>query len=364
MKQMSESGNALKNKDVIMIVDAGGGTVDITVHMLLDKKLKEVAVREGNTCGSFQINENFWSTLKNHFNDLDRFKTENPAGFHQLMYEWEKAKCSLSTLQDPRSIPALEFNSFAETALKSGSTIYNKAGKKLKLEPSDLEIIFKSTITKILDMIRAQLHESSEPVDYIVLVGGFGRSPILFNAVSEHFKTDVKNIIEAPYAPEAVLLGGCLLGLDPSLIKSRKAKLSYGIEILGEYEEGISSESRIKFEGGRFVETGIYFPFVNVGQEVEIDEIRSYQFEYASPAQRSMEIIIYCSAKKNIKYVDEKPFINKLETLELALPPPDPSILKPYINVIMQFGNIEIKIEAEDMKGKKIDIKVRFESGY
>jgi len=362
VKQLNNT-ESLKEGDVFMIVDAGGGTVDLTVHKLEKNKLKEVCARGGGVCGSSQINENFWNLLKVHFTDLERFKNEKPADYCQLMYEWEKAKCNITTLEIARPVPANEFHSFAETAIKTGSTIYNKNGRKLKLEAKELQEIFNETLNKILDLISSQLIESTQKVDYIILVGGFGRSQVLVNTVSTRFKNEVKKIISPTYASEAILYGGALLGLDPSLIKSRKAKLSYGIEVRGDFNDG-SDEKRLIFEESKFLEKGVYLPFVLVNQDVEIDETTSHQFVYDSQTPKIMEITIYCSLKKNIKYVDQLPFINKVGKLEVNLPPPDKSKGKAFVTVIMYFGKIDLKVEAIDFNGTKCETKLKFEAFY
>lgn len=47
-----------------MVVDAGGGTVDITVHRIENKKLKEETVRNGGPCGSTSIDDKFIEVIK------------------------------------------------------------------------------------------------------------------------------------------------------------------------------------------------------------------------------------------------------------------------------------------------------------
>lgn len=52
---------------VLMVVDAGGGTVDITVHKVQGGKLKEVTVRNGGPCGSRDIDNKFFEVHSSHF---------------------------------------------------------------------------------------------------------------------------------------------------------------------------------------------------------------------------------------------------------------------------------------------------------
>lgn len=43
-----------------LVVDAGGGTVDLTLHIIEDNAIKELSVRSGDTCGSVFIDKSFF----------------------------------------------------------------------------------------------------------------------------------------------------------------------------------------------------------------------------------------------------------------------------------------------------------------
>jgi len=276
------------------------------------------------------------------------------------MYEWETVKCQMENLTTTRNIPVpMEFHVIAE---KITGSIYNKALHKLKLESKNLETIFRSTLQAIVELINIQIEGSTQSIKYIVLVGGFSQSKILFNSIFDAYNTKVTKIIQSPFAAEAILCGGALLGIDPSLIKARKTKFSYGVEVVKDFEHG-DDENRVEVINSRFLCKGIFLPFVKVGQEIAINETIEHKFDVIHPKQSIMEIEIFISPKNNVKYVDDK-LISSVGKLEVKLPLYDPSFPNPYVKVMMQFGKIEVLVEAEDHKGTKVHANINFKSNY
>ncbi|KAH8019252.1 hypothetical protein HPB51_018479 [Rhipicephalus microplus] len=79
-----------------MVVDCGGGTVDITVHELHDQHgtLKELHKATGGPCGSLGIDREFERLLRAIFSSdfMDQFKLKRPAAYVDLMVAFEARK--------------------------------------------------------------------------------------------------------------------------------------------------------------------------------------------------------------------------------------------------------------------------------
>lgn len=84
-----------------MVVDCGGGTVDITVRDVIIKEgqkgLKEVIAGSGGAHGSTYVDKTFLQYLSSPemltADVIDDFHNKSPQTYVQLMEEWEKAKC-------------------------------------------------------------------------------------------------------------------------------------------------------------------------------------------------------------------------------------------------------------------------------
>jgi len=74
-----------------MIVDCGGGTVDLTTHRLLeDDKLDEIVVRKGDSCGGSFVDEEFLSFIGKKVGNsaLEEFRKDHYGQLQYLVQEF------------------------------------------------------------------------------------------------------------------------------------------------------------------------------------------------------------------------------------------------------------------------------------
>ena len=71
-----------------MVVDCGGGTVDVTIHEVLGNGgLKEVEAASGDALGSVAVDQQFKNLLKKIFGDkyIEIFKHKRPVGWVSII---------------------------------------------------------------------------------------------------------------------------------------------------------------------------------------------------------------------------------------------------------------------------------------
>lgn len=97
-----------------MVVDCGGGTVDITVHELRraggssaqgaaeDSTLRELHKATGGPWGSVRVDQEFVALLGDTFGAefVEQFRLKRPAAFVELMLSFEARKRSASPFRD------------------------------------------------------------------------------------------------------------------------------------------------------------------------------------------------------------------------------------------------------------------------
>lgn len=110
-----------------MVVDCGGGTVDITVHELLDKQgtLKELQKASGGPYGSIGVDMEFEKFLCDIFGRdfMQHFKTTRPTGYVDLTIAFEARKRNASPFKSNPLNISLPF-SFIDSYVKyTGSTV-------------------------------------------------------------------------------------------------------------------------------------------------------------------------------------------------------------------------------------------------
>ena len=185
------------------MVDCGGGTVDITSHIIavggIDDKssplgLNELAPPIGGAWGSMKVNENFMQDLmKPLLGSLFDKLNENLVAKFRLLEEFEnqikKPYTSLSL--NPRRLNVSYLNcifSGEDIALKDLVEEYNSkeenadlhlvlVGQTLKLNPATVSRFFDPLVEKIIQTISALLDDNRTiGLKQLFLVGGFGEN--------------------------------------------------------------------------------------------------------------------------------------------------------------------------------------------
>jgi hypothetical protein len=197
-----------------MIVDCGGGTVDLTTRELLeDKRLSELTERTGDYCGSSRIDEAYLefvgekvgksaieSVKKNHYGQLQYFVQEF-------------CKCvKIPFAGNDKDVQ----HSIELDVLLPELKRYVKEGEKKKLDDSewvieinfkDIKNMFDPVIDKIISLIRGQLDKSGKKCSAIFLVGGFSESKYLQYRIRNEFY-NIPNISVPPHPVTSVVKGG------------------------------------------------------------------------------------------------------------------------------------------------------------
>ncbi|KAM0813538.1 putative Actin-like ATPase domain-containing protein [Seiridium cardinale] len=223
--------NDLEKGDSFIICDCGGGTVDIISYMVNENKplkVSECVEGDGDLCGGVILDQAFGDRLMKHVGKHAWKKITAKEKKKMMLIEWEwgiKTNFTADTdkyvVEMPRSVimPAVNF---------------------LKEEMCE---IFDSVIPKIHKLVDSQLkaimEKTKKPAKFIILVGGFGRCPYIYQTLKNR-RDPVKGSTEILQADGdrpwsaicrgAVISGATGQGLkeEDVYIQSRVARLSYG----------------------------------------------------------------------------------------------------------------------------------------
>ena len=243
-----EDKNALTPGNKIMIIDCGGGTVDITVHKLVkDGGLDEVAPGTGGPFGSIYVDKSFqeYLTEKLSAEMVKGFHDQEPVGYLKMMEEWERTKCNF----DPETsgdviyfnIPTRLYNFISKRKAKILEQLadeQNGDDKNIHLSYSTMENIFRPTLDGLVSTVKNQFKElGDEEVDIIFLVGGFSTSPVLRQRIKKEFGSKAKKIVMPPRPGVAILKGAASFGVAPGIIRARRSRLTYGVSSSREFNQ-------------------------------------------------------------------------------------------------------------------------------
>ncbi len=365
-EQLALQGQSFNNGDTILIVDAGGGTVDITSHKVENSRLRELVSGSGGDCGSSKLDEAYLQFLKEKLgNELQDFFDENRSDYYQILMNWEEAKVKINSLD------VASFVNFPNSVVEDYGITFPTGMKipsrqQIKLKSEDVKNIFQPTFSAILNLVEQHINEvesqTNHSIDYIFVVGGLGCSKALQKMIHDKYDEKVRKVITSDNAGEAIVHGAALLGLDDNIIESRISRYSYGIRVALEFDstKHEASKKYYSVERSRYEANDCFDIFVKKGQEVKVDEYIEKTYFPSTSNQTSCEIALYKSIFTDVVHVTDHR-VGQVGSLNI-----DMSDLAGGLNrtleVKMYFGKSEIKVSVvEGNSGKVYHASIDFQ---
>ncbi|XP_041646244.1 heat shock 70 kDa protein 12A isoform X3 [Cheilinus undulatus] len=362
--------------DRYVVVDCGGGTVDLTVHQirLPEGHLKELYKASGGPYGSIGIDYEFEKLLCKIFGQdfIDQFKIKRPAAWVDLMIAFESRKrAAAPDRTNPLNIN-LPFSFIdyykkfrghsVEHALRKSNVDFVKWSSQgmLRMNPDAMNALFKPTIDHIIQHL-TELFEKPEVSDikFLFLVGGFAESPLLQQAIQNMLQGRSRIIIPHDVGL-TILKGAVLFGLDPSVIKVRRSPLTYGVGVLNRFVEGKHPPEKLLVKDGTRWCTDVFDTFIATDQSVALGESVKRSYTPAKPSQQVIVIHVYCSEKESVGFISESS-VKKCGTLRLDVSGTKSSAPRREIQTLMQFGDTEIRAMAVDVStGRTVKASIDF----
>ncbi|KAG7999830.1 Heat shock 70 kDa protein 12A [Nibea albiflora] len=373
---IGELWSELEEGDRYVVVDCGGGTVDLTVHQirLPEGHLKELYKASGGPYGSLGIDYEFEKLLCKIFGQdfIDQFKIKRPAAWVDLMIAFESRKrAAAPDRTNPLNIN-LPFSFIdyykkfrghsVEHALRKSNVDFVKWSSQgmLRMSPDAMNSLFKPTIDHIIQHL-TELFEKPEVSDikFLFLVGGFAESPLLQQAVQNMLQGRSRIIIPHDVGL-TILKGAVLFGLDPSVIKVRRSPLTYGVGVLNRFVEGKHPPEKLLVKDGTRWCTDVFDTFIAADQSVALGEMVKRSYTPAKPSQQVIVIHVYCTEKETAGFISE-PGVRKCGTLRLDVSGTESTAPRREIQTLMQFGDTEIRAMAVDVStGRTVKASIDF----
>lgn len=363
------------------MVDCGGGTVDLTVHELDSQTgtLEELHRGTGGACGATGVDEQFELLLKKIFGKdfIGQFKKKRPAGWVDLMIAFEAKKRTASRNKTSPLNISLPY-SFIDYHKKHKGSSVESAVKKfgdanvkwssqgmLRIAPGTMKQLFDPVLNRIIEHIENLTgREKLKDLHFLFLVGGFAESPLLQSAIREVFDSKMKVIIPQEVGL-TILRGAVLFGMDPTVVRVRRAAMTYGVGVLNRFIVGTHPRNKLVKKSGVDWCTDVFDKFVTCDQPVKLGESVTRRYASTKPGKASTVITIYSTEAENVNFVTDDG-VKKCGQLVLEIPQIDdcdPS--KPReLKASMIFGDTEIRVTAVDsLSGNEAKASINFLSG-
>jgi hypothetical protein len=246
----------LRTGEVFILLDAGGGTVDITTYRVTKSdrgalRLEAEAVEpDGDLCGSALIGERYAAALKRKLQaanfpadiDLD-------AAVNEMAIEW-----------DMSTKPTIDYR---ENQYGRRRNFIH--GFSVKWSKDEIQQLFDPSVQGVLRLLRKQLALTLEAkliVSKVIVVGGFGESPVLQDAIEEVIAKErnllgstIRTIWPHDMPTTAVVRGALLRAINKEDGPKRKSRSSFGFlrheqyKAFPEHEEAGVVSIRDRFDG-------------------------------------------------------------------------------------------------------------------
>ncbi|RXW25676.1 hypothetical protein EST38_g182 [Candolleomyces aberdarensis] len=207
----------MKPGEGVLILDAGGGTIDTTTYAKrADGWYEEIAAPQCHFNGSIFVT----LAAQQYLNDLladSRFLDDLD----------HIVDCFDKTTKPRFSNPEeMQFVKFGKT--KDNDETCNIRYGQLKLAGKEVASFFEPAVRCVLDAIAEQQKQCKLPYIHVVLVGGFSASDYLFQQLTKHLEPKGCQVLRPDsYVSKACSDGAISFYLD-HFVQSRVSKMTYG----------------------------------------------------------------------------------------------------------------------------------------
>ena len=359
-----------------MVVDIGGGTVDVTVQDYNEaaNKVSVVLTPTGNAWGGTTVNKAFSELLEDivgdrEFDGFIRHKAVNAAILNKFLYnEFEEEKKKFGNTYKARAIAS------DELTVNLPSPIVEYYGDKIERRIEQMEGIeyeddtlyikygvvetrlFQPTIDGIVQCTVASLEELKSRVDTIYLVGGFGGCQYIYKKLEESIRKyngrNYCNIVCPEHAHLAIATGAVMWRKNPSIIQSRKSDATYGIEVSIPFKEDKHDVHYRTFIDDRgYYCDHVFSVFLQKGELAQNDEVYTTFVAPRFKKDTSMTLTIYTTPELGVQYTEDrqgKMNVRKIGELNINIPNPENlPVSERRVDIFMDFSGTEIQAKAK-----------------
>ncbi|KAG8710219.1 hypothetical protein FRC11_004729, partial [Ceratobasidium sp. 423] len=282
------------------VCDAGGSTVDTTLYTVeSDTPKLRLSEKRASACvqsGSIFVDKKAELHLRQHF---------EKAGLSAEQVD----EYVTTGINDFKLKEKLRFNGATELRVKVTSARIKHEGigirgGALKLPSAVVRSnIFDPCVDDIVASVDGQL--SSEIVTHLLLVGGFGTNPYLYQQLKTHLEHTGCQVTTPNEATSKAVADGALIWHCANVVTKRVPRLAYGIMVDQDFDENNREHrkrNRFKNLDGCICVTGYWSPIVPKGVPVDCDAYsrETYYHLFPSPHPGSSAplgpLIIYSSS--------------------------------------------------------------------
>ncbi|CAG8570024.1 17605_t:CDS:2 [Gigaspora margarita] len=300
--------------DTFMVVDSGGGTVDITtMKWLKSGKLSEIIESKGDYCGGNYVDQEFLKFLAKKVGEstIKNLKEHHYGQIQYVIHKYVK-----DTIRDE---------------LESSMWV-------ITIKYDDVKKMFDPIIDKIITLIHGRLEALDSNCSAMLLVGGFSESKYLRSRIRNEFKKIVPNISSPSLPMLAIVKGAVQFGASQKIIVDRILKWTYGTDVIRKWKPSDPLDRKI--DDDHII---VFSRLAKKGEKVAVGEKVVRIFSTTHVVQHFMGLDLYVTHDEDAEYCDS-PGVELLDNFTIKVPITGEK--KREIIYIMNFGMVEIQVTA------------------
>ncbi|KAL8737741.1 MAG: hypothetical protein Q9181_001398 [Wetmoreana brouardii] len=287
----------LKIRDAVLIVDCGGGTVDLIAYEVEEETpftVAECTAGSGDSCGSTALNRNFSNILRAKIRKMklpDGSKTAGKVYAKCIMDFENRIKADFRNNGQKWAVDVGIEAEFPDAGIEEGYMTFTN---------EEILQCFEPVVNRILELVRNQIiaiQAQNRLLQNVLVVGGFGASEYLFQQIKLHVPPQFQSKVVRPMdSVAAIVKGAVTAGITERVVTSRVARRHYLMATLQPFKEGhhpeqyrvpsLDGKDRCKYTRQIFVQKG---QRVKIGEPVKVSFFR----QVAPGATLMYEDILY-----------------------------------------------------------------------
>lgn len=338
-----------------LVLDCGGGTADLVSYQIgPDGSVEQLCRPSGGPFGAEYTTRGRDGFLRRALAlrfggavDFDGLYLAHADQFAELAAAWERERDSFTV---GRQTPlVVDFPPRLYASL--GGTADTRRSDRVVLPAEEARAILDSVVDPILERVDEQLARWDRPPDpegagdTAFLVGGFARSPYLRSRLEDHLQGRIP-LRTAPRPERAVLFGAVHYCHEPTLLRARRARYTYGCQADLPFTDGDAPDLSFTDDAGERKSRNRFLRFVAADEKVPVDREVRQRLVPTTAEQSVIRFDFYSTEEQDGRYVAD-PGMQLVGTVEISL---EGALQLPRaernVDVYMKFGEADIQVRA------------------
>jgi len=364
-----------------MIVDCGGGTVDICMHERVkgysqNTTIREIAMPSGGKWGGIYVDFQFTAFLETVFtiDCINRIKQDFLHAWNDIVDAFQAAKrdfetecailkngmittapeemevCINAPISFVNAVEKIYGGKDMQEILKKNRSEMNFEFGMFEITSRKMKSFFRPVISSLLqhiDKIIAENKAKCYQLQAIYLVGGFSESQLLQNSIKREFESRLEVIVSGS-AKIDIVRGAVLFGISPSIISERISSTTYGLGVSVNFDPQ-KHDRKYKFKNEEGIEKCRNIFRLMVAKNTPITSSNhtfSKKFAPLNKHDTTCHVNIYTAENPNVMYITDAG-VKLVGKVTHPWPRPDKGYDR-EVTVTLNFSGTEILTTVED----------------